>query len=62
MIDGRAVRLGVDGGINILRAGDLECCLGRPLDTARTHVYLCGNPSMIGPPEEVDGCWAASWC
>jgi ferredoxin--NADP+ reductase len=26
-----------------------------PLDPASTHVFLCGNPAMIGLPEEVDG-------
>lgn len=26
-----------------------------PLDPATTHVFLCGNPAMIGLPEEVDG-------
>ncbi|MBK9177993.1 MAG: hypothetical protein IPM45_00235 [Acidimicrobiales bacterium] len=25
------------------------------LDPERTHVFLCGNPAMIGLPEEVDG-------
>ncbi len=29
--------------------------LGVPLDPAATHVYLCGNPAMIGLPEEHDG-------
>jgi len=28
---------------------------GVTLDPATTHVFLCGNPSMIGLPEEVDG-------
>lgn len=28
---------------------------GIDLDPARTHVFLCGNPAMIGLPEEVDG-------
>lgn len=23
-----------------------------PLDPARTHVYLCGNPKMIGAPDK----------
>ena len=35
--------------------GTLEGLLGHDLDPARTHVFLCGNPSMIGLPEEVDG-------
>ncbi|MEZ5320915.1 MAG: hypothetical protein R2698_02320 [Microthrixaceae bacterium] len=25
------------------------------LDPANTHVFLCGNPSMIGLPEESEG-------
>jgi len=25
------------------------------LDPANTHVFLCGNPSMIGLPEKVEG-------
>ena len=28
---------------------------GVTLDPSNTHVFLCGNPSMIGLPEEVDG-------
>jgi ferredoxin--NADP+ reductase len=28
---------------------------GVELDPTRTHVFLCGNPAMIGLPEEVDG-------
>ncbi|MEZ5144274.1 MAG: hypothetical protein R2726_17385 [Acidimicrobiales bacterium] len=28
---------------------------GVELDPATTHVFLCGNPAMIGLPEEVDG-------
>ena len=28
---------------------------GVELDPERTHVFLCGNPAMIGLPEEVDG-------
>ena len=30
----------------------LEEHLGQPLDPARTHVYLCGNPAMIGVPQK----------
>ena len=30
--------------------GELERVVGKPLDPASTHVYLCGNPSMIGVP------------
>jgi ferredoxin--NADP+ reductase len=29
--------------------------IGVELDPERTHVFLCGNPSMIGLPETVDG-------
>lgn len=28
--------------------GDLEAALGDELDPCRTHVFLCGNPKMIG--------------
>jgi ferredoxin--NADP+ reductase len=35
---------------DLLRNGDLEKGLGRPLDPAHTHLYLCGNPQMIGVP------------
>ncbi len=39
---------------DLIRDGDFEQ-FGVDLDPARTHVYLCGNPSMIGLPEEVNG-------
>jgi ferredoxin--NADP+ reductase len=39
---------------DLLRDGDIEELVGE-LNPASTHVYLCGNPSMIGLPEEVDG-------
>jgi ferredoxin--NADP+ reductase len=35
---------------DLIRDGDLG-----ELDPATTHVFLCGNPAMIGLPEEVDG-------
>jgi ferredoxin--NADP+ reductase len=35
---------------DLITSGQLEATLGRPLDPARTHVYLCGNPKMIGVP------------
>lgn len=35
---------------DLVSGGELEERLGRPLDPARTHVYLCGNPKMIGVP------------
>jgi ferredoxin--NADP+ reductase len=37
---------------DLIVSGDLERKLGGPLDPARTHVYLCGNPRMIGAPEK----------
>ena len=33
-------------------AAELEERLGQPLDPAATHVFLCGNPKMIGVPEK----------
>ncbi len=35
---------------DLIASGQLEEQLGQPLDPARTHVYLCGNPKMIGVP------------
>jgi ferredoxin--NADP+ reductase len=35
---------------DLITSGQLEERLGTPLDPARTHVYLCGNPKMIGVP------------
>lgn len=35
---------------DLITSGELERQLGTPLDPARTHVYLCGNPNMIGMP------------
>jgi ferredoxin--NADP+ reductase len=35
---------------DLLTSGQLEERLGRALDPAHTHVYLCGNPAMIGVP------------
>ncbi|MFO0927478.1 MAG: ferredoxin--NADP reductase [Gemmataceae bacterium] len=37
---------------DLLTSGELERQLGRPLDPATTHVFLCGNPKMIGVPEK----------
>jgi ferredoxin--NADP+ reductase len=37
---------------DLITSGELERTLGQPLDPARTHVYLCGNPKMIGVPEK----------
>ncbi len=39
---------------DMITSGQLEAELGAPLDPATTHVYLCGNPSMIGLPKWVD--------
>jgi ferredoxin--NADP+ reductase len=35
---------------DLITGGELEQQLGHSLDPARTHVYLCGNPKMIGVP------------
>jgi ferredoxin--NADP+ reductase len=35
---------------DLITSGELEERLGQPLDPARTHVFLCGNPKMIGVP------------
>lgn len=35
---------------DLIRSGRLEQELGTSLDPDRTHVFLCGNPSMIGLP------------
>jgi ferredoxin/flavodoxin---NADP+ reductase len=39
---------------DMIVSGLLEEELGEPLDPAKTHVYLCGNPAMIGIPEWTD--------
>lgn len=36
---------------DLLTSGQLEERLGRSLDPRQAHVYLCGNPKMIGVPE-----------
>lgn len=38
-----------------IESGELEEVLGATLDPKNTHVYMCGNPSMIGAPDHVDG-------
>ena len=35
---------------DLIASGELEEQLGEALDPARTHVFLCGNPKMIGVP------------
>jgi ferredoxin--NADP+ reductase len=37
---------------DLITSGELEQRLGQALDPARTHVFLCGNPKMIGVPEK----------
>lgn len=39
---------------DLLRDGTFDE-MGITLDADSTHVFLCGNPAMIGLPEEVDG-------
>ena len=35
---------------DLITSGEMEEALGDQLDPARTHVFLCGNPKMIGVP------------
>jgi ferredoxin--NADP+ reductase len=35
---------------DLILSGELEKLLGAPLDPKTAHVFLCGNPSMIGLP------------
>jgi len=35
---------------DLIQSGQMEEVLGKALDPAQTHVYLCGNPKMIGVP------------
>lgn len=35
---------------DVILSGELEEFAGAPLDPATTHVFLCGNPKMIGVP------------
>ena len=37
---------------NLIEGGQLEETMGEPLDPKKTHVFLCGNPKMIGVPEK----------
>jgi ferredoxin/flavodoxin---NADP+ reductase len=46
---------------DLITSGQLEERLGAPLDSARTHVYLCGNPKMIGVPSTDRGTGAVSY-
>jgi ferredoxin--NADP+ reductase len=36
---------------DLVESGRIEDELGAPLDPSRAHVYLCGNPAMIGLPK-----------
>jgi ferredoxin--NADP+ reductase len=36
----------------LITSGQLEEKLRQPLDPQHTHVFLCGNPKMIGVPEK----------
>ncbi len=36
---------------DLIASGELERRLEQPLDPKTTHVFLCGNPKMIGVPE-----------
>jgi ferredoxin--NADP+ reductase len=36
---------------DVITSGELEEQLGKPLDPSTTHVFLCGNPKMIGVPQ-----------
>jgi len=36
---------------DLITSGELEGVLGKKLDPSSTHVYLCGNPAMIGMPQ-----------
>jgi ferredoxin--NADP+ reductase len=40
---------------DLIGSGAFENEIGVELDPEHTHVFLCGNPSMIGLPETVDG-------
>lgn len=39
---------------DVLLSSDVEALIGFELDPDRTHVFLCGNPAMVGIPEWVD--------
>ncbi len=40
---------------DLIQNGSLEKQTGIEINAKNTHVYLCGNPSMIGRPEVVEG-------
>lgn len=35
---------------DLIVEGGIEAALGRPMDPSRMHIFMCGNPSMIGLP------------
>ncbi len=35
---------------DLVKSGDIESAIGAKLNPDRTHIYLCGNPAMIGAP------------
>ena len=37
---------------DLVRTGQLEARMGQPLNPTTTHVFLCGNPLMIGIPKK----------
>ena len=37
---------------DLIRTGQLEQRIGQALDPGSTHVFLCGNPNMIGIPKK----------
>ena len=37
---------------DLIQSGELEERLGQKLDPDKTHVFLCGNPKMIGLAEK----------
>ncbi|MGQ0637153.1 MAG: ferredoxin--NADP reductase [Planctomycetaceae bacterium] len=39
---------------SLIESGRLESELGGSIDPQRTHVFLCGNPAMIGIPQAAD--------
>jgi ferredoxin/flavodoxin---NADP+ reductase len=40
---------------DLISSGEMERILNEPLDPQKTHVFLCGNPKMIGVPEKDAG-------
>lgn len=50
--DGGGAKVYVQG---FIAGGGIEAATGAPLRPEHTHVYLCGNPDMIGMPRMRDG-------